>query len=415
MAREQKSMYLDIGRKSSEGQQQARALGKLQRRLKLGESILVDELNLFEKTIDMLDQESRTIQAEIVAKVQVEFQAQQARQAEQVEYSQRQDEQLRDPVLEIEGARANDNANYVLVINRHKEEHRKAARNQQGRHEAEIAKLHDILIDLKAQVGAISAQRSAAPTVVTDNRERPVRNTDGAPKKRANATPEQGGNGAGQLPPTTMHGAGDPDPDNGDDDDDDVGEDVKGGPSRKEKGKGLERQDPEIVDEEEDLVDIMAKAIARERLLHTKRPSDPPWVFKNKSHQDIRIWLMAVQDYFERNSHQWTMEIDQIKYAMGRMEGDDVAPFTDTYRKKMSGALGYSKEIGYERWFMFEQKGTEGFAPTHEAERTHKLMKLERYHGDIRQFLLQMENHNSKVGLQGVAWQDMLKARMPEA
>jgi len=114
--------------------------------------------------------------------------------------------------------------------------------------------------------------------------------------------------------------------------------------------------DPETGDEEEDVVDVMAKAIARERLLHTKRPSDPPWVFKNKSHQDIRIWLMAVQDYFEWNSHQWTMEVDPIKYTMGRMEGDDVAPFTDTYRKKMSGALGYTKEIGYERWFMFEQK-----------------------------------------------------------
>jgi len=26
-----------------------------------------------------------------------------------------------------------------------------------------------------------------------------------------------------------------------------------------------------------------------------------------------------------------------------------------------------------------------------------------------------MENHNIKVGLQGVAWRDMLKAQMPEA
>ena len=171
MAREHKSMYLDIGRLSSEGQQQARTLGKLQRMLELGESILVDELNLFERTIEMLDQESRTIQAEIVAKVQAEFQAQQARQTEQAEHSQRQDEQLRDRILEVEEARANDNANYVLVINRHKEEYKKAARDQQRRSEAEIAKLHDILKDLKAQVGAMSAQRSAAPTVATDNRE----------------------------------------------------------------------------------------------------------------------------------------------------------------------------------------------------------------------------------------------------
>jgi len=72
---------------------------------------------MFERTIDMLDQESKTIQAEIVANVQVEFQAQQARQAEQAEHSQRQAEQLRDRILEIDEARANDNANYVLVIN----------------------------------------------------------------------------------------------------------------------------------------------------------------------------------------------------------------------------------------------------------------------------------------------------------
>jgi len=83
-----------------------------------------------------------------------------------------------------------------------------------------MAKLHDIKIDLKAQVGAISAQRSVAPTVVADSRERPVWNTDGGLKKRSNPTPEQGGgNGEGQIPPMTMHGAGDPDPDDGDDND----------------------------------------------------------------------------------------------------------------------------------------------------------------------------------------------------
>jgi len=107
----------------------------------------------------------------------------------------------------------------------------------------------------------------------------------------------------------TMHGAGDPDPDDGDDDDDE-GQDLKGGPSRGNKGKGQGELDPETGDEEEEVVDVMAKAIARERLLNTKRPSDPLWVFKNKSYQDIRIWLMAVQEYFERNSHLWTIEVD---------------------------------------------------------------------------------------------------------
>jgi len=191
----------------------------------------------------------------------------------------------------------------VSILDRHKEEYKEASRDQQGRHEAEIAKLHDILIDLKAQVGAISAQRSVAPTITTDNRERTVRNTDGAPKQRSNPTLEEsGGNGGGQKPPTTMHGAGDPYPDDGNDDNNE-GQDLKGGPSRRKKGKDQAGPDPETGDEEEDIVDVMAKASAREQLLSTKRPSDPLWVFKNKSHQDIRIWLMAVQDYFERNSH----------------------------------------------------------------------------------------------------------------
>jgi len=156
-----------------------------------------------------------------------------------------------------------------------------------------------------------------------------------------------------------MHGEGDPDPDDGDDNDNDndndhEGQDPKGGPSCGEQGKGQAGPDPKTGDKEGDDVDVMAKAITQERLLSSKRPADPPWVFKNMSHQDIPIWLMVVQDYFERNSHLWTMEVDRIKYALGRIEGDDVAPFKDTYRKKMSGALGYKKQVRLEKWFMFE-------------------------------------------------------------
>jgi len=100
-----------------------------------------------------------------------------------------------------------------------------------------------------------------------------------------------------------MHGAGDPDPDTGDDDDDDEGQDPKGGPSHGEKEKGRVGPDPERGDEEQDVIDVIAKAIAKERLSSMKRTADPPEVFKNKSYQDIRIWLMAVQDYFELNTN----------------------------------------------------------------------------------------------------------------
>jgi len=54
----------------------------LQLRLEQGESLLVTELDMFKRTIWMLDQEFKDIEAEIVARVQVEFQTQQARQEE---------------------------------------------------------------------------------------------------------------------------------------------------------------------------------------------------------------------------------------------------------------------------------------------------------------------------------------------
>jgi len=60
------------------------------------------------------------------------------------------------------------------------------------------------------------------------------------------------------------HGAGDPDPEDGEDAQDDKGQDPQGGPSGKDKGKGQERRDPKTGDEEEDVVAVMAKAIARE-------------------------------------------------------------------------------------------------------------------------------------------------------
>jgi len=94
MAKNQNCMYLDIGCLWIQGQQQARELGKLQRRLEQGESLLVEELDIFQRTIGMLDQEYKSIQAEIVARVQAEFQTQQACQAEQAEHCQPQDEQV---------------------------------------------------------------------------------------------------------------------------------------------------------------------------------------------------------------------------------------------------------------------------------------------------------------------------------
>jgi len=193
---------------------------------------------MFEQAIGLLDKECKTIKAEIVTRILAEFRTKQPRQEELVEHSQFQDKQLGERILKGEDARANDQANYKSDMARYKNEPEVAERDLQGRHEAEMPKLHDLIIELKAQMGAISAQRSVARTVVTDNRKQSVQDTHGAPRKRSNLTPEQGGgNGGGQKPPTTMHRAGDTDPDDGDDNDNDEEAGSERRPKSRRKGE----------------------------------------------------------------------------------------------------------------------------------------------------------------------------------
>jgi len=71
-------------------------LQKLQHRLERGELELGQELEMFKHAIDMVDRKSRAIQAAIVAKVEAELQAQQARQEQHAVYSELQDEELQD-------------------------------------------------------------------------------------------------------------------------------------------------------------------------------------------------------------------------------------------------------------------------------------------------------------------------------
>jgi hypothetical protein len=171
-----------------------------------------------------------------------------------------------------------------------------------------------------------------------------------------------------------VEGAGDPDPDHDDDDDDNDDEDGDGrsrrGGDRPDKGKGRadENEEPQLGAEERMAISI-GRALARERRETLKRPTDSPWIYKHKDHQDIKIWLLVCRDFFERNEFMWDDQKARILYALGRMEGAEVSPIRDTYRKKMTGELGYDLEVGLEQWSMFEHRAIERFAPTHKEEK----------------------------------------------
>ena len=45
-----------------------------------------------------------------------------------------------------------------------------------------------------------------------------------------------------------------------------------------------------------------------------RRAAQPPFKFENKLTQDVRVWIMACEDFFGRNARQWEEEDERIKY-----------------------------------------------------------------------------------------------------
>jgi len=157
----------------------------------------------------------------------------------------------------------------------------------------------------------------------------------------------------------------------------------------------------------------MAQAIGIAIANSGKRRADTPPPFKNQKDQNIKLWLLQCEDYFERNPNQWTSDQDRIQYALGRIQGEDVSAFAFTYRNKMTGELGHLKIEGYEFWVAFKGKCILRFALTREGERSLALMTKGTYKGNIDRYLLEMENHNSHVGMSGVAWRQMIERHIP--
>jgi len=91
------------------------------------------------------------------------------------------------------------------------------------------------------------------------------------------------------------------------------------------------------------------------------------------------------------------------------MGGEDVSAFAFTYRNKMSGELGHLNIEGYEFWEAFRGQCILRLALTPEGERSLALMTKVTYKGNIDCYLLEMENHNTHVGMSGVTWRQMIE------
>jgi len=134
----------------------------------------------------------------------------------------------------------------------------------------------------------------------------------------------------------------------------------------------------------------------------TRVPAEPPALFRNEKHQDIRMWLLTFRDYFSLNSWEWQDEALRIRYAISRMEGKQVAPFALTYHQQMTGELGFTRKAGYEFWHVFAEQPVRRFGHTNEAEKSLTQMSFVKYDGDIAKFLPDMENLNMQARVTGI-------------
>jgi len=216
---------------------------------------------------------------------------------------------------------------------------------QQRAHRNELATVLDEMKRSRDEIRELARRQSAAPIVLlTDDGEGPSYRMRGAlqprveeeqeedvwVQKRSDPNPPRGGNGA-RMPPPPGGNGGDPDPSDHDLDGDDRRKDhrrmVPKSPNQSE------RDDPQ----QTKLVKIMSMALGGSK----PKPADPPFIYKHLDYQDVKIWLLACKDYFARNPTYWMKEEDRIRYAIGRMEGKEVAPFALAYRKQMTGELGF--------------------------------------------------------------------------
>ena len=96
------------------------------------------------------------------------------------------------------------------------------------------------------------------------------------------------------------------------------------------------------------------------------------------------------------------------------MKGPQVSSFAMTYRKQMTGELGFTRQEAYELWAIFAEQVVRRFGPTHEeVNALWEKMKV-RYKGDIDQFLLEIDNWNVKARVTRVAFRKMIDDQIPD-
>ena len=191
------------------------------------------------------------------------------------------------------------------------------------------AEMKESMDTLLRQIHSQMAAYSTAPTDFGDTNPGPSnrgRRTTPVPPdpagKQSASTPRNdkgkgvdrgGGN---QEPPRSppRNTGGDPDPDDDDDDDDDGEDDRgrKGGrPARAPRRPSIPR---DTSPKTRAILTFMESLAIPNR--PTKLIAEPPYFFQGEDNQDVRNWLTACEDYFDRNPTKWENHTHRIVFAL---------------------------------------------------------------------------------------------------
>ena len=145
-----------------------------------------------------------------------------------------------------------------------------------------------------------------------------------------------------------------------------------------------------------------------------KNAAEPPYFFQGDDNQDVRNWLTACEDYFDRNPYQWENHSHRIVFALGKTKGNKGAPFAEKYRKVMGGIGGFTRDPDYATWERFRQDIIKRYIGIEEEQRALDEMHRISSKGKIDTYLLLLENLNIKAGLSGIAWRLCVESKPPQ-
>jgi len=184
------------------------------------------------------------------------------------------------------------------------------------------------------------------------------------PDKRSASTPrqdhgkrvDQGGNYQ-PPPPPPSNTSGDPDLDPSNHDD----HDGKGGDDGRDRRGERPNRNPRRPSVPRDTSPRTKGMLESLQQLSTptqsmKNAAEAPYFVQGDHNQDVRNWLTACEDYFDRNPYQWENHSHRIVFALGNTKGNKVAPFAEKDQKVMGGIGGFTRDANYATWERFQQQ-----------------------------------------------------------